>query len=94
MTQVQNAEYIEIAKTICAEADKHGYAAIQEGAVWLSTSQHLIEQQEKMGESGCYREKPDLDFSTSPYWIEMLEAFPVPVSGPEDEDLFSFFMNE
>lgn len=76
------------AKVFCVKADENGYATIHEGAVWLSSSSAMVELQKE------HADNPDspyktYDFKTHPYWLEITDANPLPICGPEDELLLS-----
>lgn len=72
------------AQRLCETAQASGHAVINEGGVWLSTRRHLE------AEGGIYQRR---DFSQAEFWIEMCEAEPIPVQGPEDPELMHFLID-
>ncbi|MWV17057.1 hypothetical protein F3I16_13525 [Pseudomonas sp. L-22-4S-12] len=72
-----------LAKTLCAEADRIGSADICSD-VWL------ISRKEAEYEAKEYNLYPDRDFSSALYWIQIVDAELIPVGGPEDSDLLIF----
>lgn len=73
------------AQLLCEAAQVSGYTAIHEGCVWLSTRRHLEQEA-----GGIYQRR---DFSPAEFWIELCEAEPIPVQGPDDPELMYFLID-
>ena len=71
---------------LCSEADQHGYVAVHEGSVWLASRKYMMERQKEFGNAG---QDYKSDYSSHPYWLQMTEALPQPITGPADENLLN-----
>lgn len=85
-----NAEYVFEkasirARQLCASAQDNGYSVIQEGSLWLSTRKYLEE------DGNLYQRS---DYSEAMYWVEMCEAEPMPIQGPDDPVLLEILMHD
>lgn len=74
----------QLAQTLVSEAKAEGFAQISEG-VYLSSAENAIADQVLWGRRDEQKER---EFTQSPYWLMTDSgAEPVPISGPEDEEL-------
>lgn len=71
------------AYALCAQAENNGSADICTD-VWLISRK---EAERHQNEHNLYR---DRDLSSAQYWIQIVDADLIPVSGPEDTDLLMF----
>lgn len=71
------------AATLCSQAECNGRVSICTG-VWLMSRKEAELRQKK---HNIYRNQ---DFSSAPYWIQIVDADLIPVCGPEDTDLLIF----
>lgn len=84
---------LQRARELCEEADSNGYSTIYDGSVWLSSSNHMLAIQEEQSQNeGSPYDK--FDFSAYPYWLELTDADPQPINGPEDADLLNVLICE
>lgn len=74
------------ANALCTEVDAQGYATIHEGSTWLSSSNEMIERQKEHSDNS---DSPysKFNFDTHPYWLEIIDADPFPIRGPQDSFL-------
>lgn len=71
------------AYALCAQAEHNGSFNICTD-VWLISRK---EAERHQNEHNLY---PDRDLSSAKYWIQIVDAELIPVSGPEDTDLLMF----
>ncbi|MOA07646.1 hypothetical protein D3C78_1273530 [compost metagenome] len=88
-----DTDLLQRARELCAEADRNGHATICEGSVWLSSSNNMmtIQEEHSLNEESLYAK---FEFSAHPYWLELTDAAPQPINGPEDTDLLDVLICE